>query len=211
MDNVTTVAPGVTRDDYWWGYRLEGRKEALLAASVAKPEWFPDGLRRNKRGQIIRQRKFTHNGERMECQQVSRLRFCVVVRYAEEESERRRALEAQRDEYEKALVDEQKELSGMPNSHQAYRAQYVRYFEAMYEDRFSQFFGKSKYHGYSYAPEVLDAIEQKMQDIRGILATGRTLYSAEVQQTRIKELKAKVAAVNPDVRAFLDRVITQKS
>lgn len=42
---TTTVAPGVTRDDHFWGYDLTGMKEALLTSGLAKEEWFWNGRR----------------------------------------------------------------------------------------------------------------------------------------------------------------------
>jgi hypothetical protein len=204
------VAPGVTREDFHWGYMLEGRKEALLAAGLAKHEWFPDGVQRNNRGGIIRTVKFEHEGRGAYCRQERKNWFLVGINYSEEERDRWHEASELREEYEKALTDEKKEIAHMPTSHEQYREKSVRRWEIMFEERFTDIFGPHEYHGFSYAPEVLAAVDLKMAEIRGILETGRTLYSAERQQARIAEVRAKVAAADPDVRAFLDRVTGQR-
>lgn len=62
----TTVAPGVTRSDHFWGYDLEGTKEALLASGLARAEWFWSG-RRGKDGRRLTTVHFKVDGNRAKC------------------------------------------------------------------------------------------------------------------------------------------------
>ena len=47
---TTTFVPGVTRSEWIGGYYLQGSKAALLAAGLARSEWFPAGDERDKFG-----------------------------------------------------------------------------------------------------------------------------------------------------------------
>lgn len=202
MDEYVVVAPGVKRNDCHWGYYLQGRKDDLIASGLVKAEWLPDESVRDKRGRVIRSRK-TMLADGMEVRATqTKLRFCVHFEYSDEEKERRHAIE----EYKKAKQAEAKELSHLPQSHEQYRNRYVGFFEALYEDRFSELFGESKYHGYRYAPEVIQACEVKLQEIRELLETGRTLYSAERQQAYIAKVKASTAAADPEFHGFLTSI-----
>lgn len=43
---ISKPAPGVERIDFMMGYHLYGTKTALLAAKLARREWFTDGRQR---------------------------------------------------------------------------------------------------------------------------------------------------------------------
>lgn len=58
-NDATTVAPGVTRNDHWWGYILKGSKEALIGSGLVQAAWFVEPGRRNKKGQVVRSKKQT--------------------------------------------------------------------------------------------------------------------------------------------------------
>jgi len=68
-DGVTTIAPGITRQDCHWGYYLEGTKDALLLAGVAQSEWFLDGREKTRHGKIIRTVYAEQDGIPVECRQ----------------------------------------------------------------------------------------------------------------------------------------------
>ena len=56
---------------------------------------------------------------------------------------------------------------------------------------------------------MLDELDIKAQEIRGLLEVGRTIFSAEVERARIAEIKAKTAAADPALQSFLERVTAQ--
>jgi hypothetical protein len=202
---LTTPAPGVKRTDSVRGFCLQGRKDALIASGLLRVEWFPTLTERNKRGNVVRTACTMHEGREIEIRHDGGQRYTAFCRHSDEE----RARYEEREQFEEAQAEEQKELAGMPTSHEAYRARAVRLFETMFEDTIVEFFGKRQYHGYSYAPEVLAAIEAKMQEAREILETGRTLYSQERQDARIAAIRAVTAEADPGLRAFLERVTKQ--
>src|SRR5690606_21591058 len=54
-------APGVTRQMAVCAV-FRGRRDALIAAGVAAPDWFQDGSERDVRGRVRRRRKFMMDG-----------------------------------------------------------------------------------------------------------------------------------------------------
>lgn len=198
--------------------RYTGTKAALIVGGYARCEWFPTAPQPGKRpGTIKRAFRFSNDLGRIGLRDKANgfwevdMPISDTERVAREEQfhskQERARLER---EYDRAIEDEQKELTHMPKSHDAFRRSAVSHVVAMLDGVVDIYCDSSKYHGYRYAPEVLQALDLKMQEIREILGTGRTIFSPEVQQSRVNELKARVASVNPDVRAFLDRVTALK-
>ncbi len=67
MAEQYAVGEGVTRTDCFWGYYLEGTRDALMKAGLAEPEWFADGTERNAHGRVVRTKYFKHAGRDCEC------------------------------------------------------------------------------------------------------------------------------------------------
>ena len=76
-DGITTIAPGIARYACHWGYYLEGTKDALLRAGMAKAEWFLDGHEKNRHGKTIRTVYTEQDGIPVECRQPAR-GLCMV-------------------------------------------------------------------------------------------------------------------------------------
>jgi hypothetical protein len=207
-NNTAIVAPGVERCECHSGYLLFGRKEDLLASKLVRPEWFPAPGERNSRGQVCRTKNSEYEGRSIRCSQKSARRFCVRVDYSEEDRERHR----ERVHYEKLLAEEEKELRAMSTSADEYRMGAERWIVDTLESFIGTFAADhQKYDGYCYAPEVLEALDLKVQELRGILEIGRVFFNAAARAARLAEIKAKTAAANPDLRAFLGRVTQQPS
>jgi len=200
-DSEREVAPGVLRYDGPDFYYLQGRKDALVASGLVRPEWFPTLQERNKRGYVKRTRTVEHEGRRVECRQASTHKYLVYFSCTEEERTRREALK----DFEEAQKSEDKEMRCLPSSHDEYRAETVERVERFVEHIITFFCGDSsmRWTGYSYAPEVLEEISLHFQEIRGLLETGRTVFDKQKQQARIAEIKSKTAAANPELRKFL--------
>ncbi|MBI3043561.1 MAG: hypothetical protein HYY78_12145 [Betaproteobacteria bacterium] len=84
-DCPITVAPGVTRINCSWGYYLEGKKEQIIAAGLAKPSWFTDPKERNKRGQIVRSKTQLIDGRRIDTTLPASGRCFVRFHYTDSE------------------------------------------------------------------------------------------------------------------------------
>jgi hypothetical protein len=175
--------PEVTREEYWWGYVLH-----------------------NKRGCIVLTKRSINEGLPIECKQLADGRFELTILWPDEEAERCRAREA----YERALAKERKALDCLPQSHEHYRStcsqQAVRMMELI-----KNVYCATPLGGYVYAPEVLDELELKIQELRELLLNGWTLFLPEVRKARIAEIKAKTAAADPQLRALLDSLVRPES
>lgn len=209
MSNETTqVAPGVVRHDCGWNrfHYLEGSRQALIASGLVRPEWLPNG-ERDSRGRVKRTRKSWVDGRLIQATKTSTHRHLVYFHRTPEEQGRAEG----RWEYDKALADEQKELRGMPRSHEDYREETARTVEYVIDQMAIKFFCVPReFHGYYYAPEVIEELQIKVQEIREILEDGRTLFDRKAHQKRIAEVKSKTASADPELRKFLDSLQTTK-
>ena len=61
-ETTVVVAPGVTREEYCWGFFLRGRKEALITAGFAEEDWFVRQDELDSHGRRRRQKKFVVKG-----------------------------------------------------------------------------------------------------------------------------------------------------
>lgn len=95
--DAVTVAPGVTRRDDGWCYYLEGEQEAIIKAGLAKPDWFEDGSRRNKKGYVIRTKNLMVDGRHVETVTRKSSRICTArINCTEEEQREYEAREVER-------------------------------------------------------------------------------------------------------------------
>lgn len=79
------IAPGVMRHGCHWGVIFEGKRDALIAAGVAVDGWFSDCQSRNKRGFIIRQKRFIQDGREIKTGVSAQGRCRVDFIYTERE------------------------------------------------------------------------------------------------------------------------------
>jgi len=54
VNQLLTEEPGVTVEYFWWGWIYKGTMDALINASIAEKDWFPDGVAQNTIGKIRR-------------------------------------------------------------------------------------------------------------------------------------------------------------
>jgi hypothetical protein len=107
---------------------------------------------------------------------------------------------------ERVQADEQKELKHLPRSHEHYRRQALLFVGVSLDGCISQC-SNNEYAGYRYAPEVIEALEAKCDEIEQLLETGRTLFAPEVRRARVETLKARsAAAADPGLHAFLHKL-----
>lgn len=86
-DDTITVAPGVTRSDNWWGYRLEGSKEALIGSGLVQAAWFVEPGRKNKRGYVLRSKRQTVDSRKIKTTIPAHGPCVVWMHYTESEAE----------------------------------------------------------------------------------------------------------------------------
>lgn len=79
-----TIAPGVTRNNYEWGFILRGRKDALLAARVPA-SWLSVEIDRDLNGHVIRTPATEYAGLKVRVTQYAKNKFSVHVETPDEE------------------------------------------------------------------------------------------------------------------------------
>src|SRR5260221_143145 len=86
--DTSTVAPGVTRRQCFWGYYLEGSKDALIASGLAHADWFIAPGERDKRGRVARSKKLKIDGHLVETRVPDKGPAFVGFHYTAQERER---------------------------------------------------------------------------------------------------------------------------
>lgn len=61
-DKVSTPAPGVTRLDNYFGTHFTGKRDALIEAGFADPDWFRQPGETNRRGRVMLSKRIKRNG-----------------------------------------------------------------------------------------------------------------------------------------------------
>lgn len=104
--DISTAAPGIKRMNCDWGYCLDGKQEAIIAAGLAKPDWFEDGTRRNTKGQVVRTKHLEVEGRKIETTTRKGSSFCSMrISYTEQEKTDYEARETEREAKEQRKPD----------------------------------------------------------------------------------------------------------
>jgi hypothetical protein len=194
--DTTTVAPGVTRTDCFWGYFLEGKKEALLRAGLAREEWFHTG-ERDKRGRAIRSNRFEHQGREIKVLRRNKSpggRYYVGVSYT--------ARDLQSKELAKAHADAQRKIAALPEDAEVFRADCTDLMERLLH-AFTSTHSTSEYTGWRLHPETLGEIERIGGHLRNAIETGKLLFDPAARRAAETRIKAEVAEQDPGLQNFL--------
>lgn len=190
------VAPGVTRTDCFWGYFLEGRKDALLRAELAREDWFPTGDR-DKRGRVTRSSHVKHQGREVE---VSCRGKCSVGRYYV--SVRYTARDLQSKELAKAHAEAQRKLADLPQDAEVFRARCIDLMERLVH-AFTSTHSTGEYTGWRLHAETLDEIERIGGHLRNAIETGKILFDPAARRAAETRIKAEVAEQDLGLQNFL--------
>src|SRR5258708_11630446 len=195
MPDRSTVAPGVRREDYSWGYFLEGKKEELLRAGLAREEWFPTGGELDKRGRVIRSNFVKHQGREVVCRdQCSGGRYQVSVSYTDRE--------LQLKELAKARADAQRKITALPEDAEVFRADCIDLMERLLH-AFTSTRSTSEYTGWRLHAETLGEIERIAGHLRNAIETGKILFDPPARRAVETRIKAEVAEKDPALQNFL--------
>jgi hypothetical protein len=86
--NVELLESGVKRRRMSWGFEYTGTRDVLLESRIVALAWLPDGIERNKKGQIKRTKITQRPYREIRCVQEARGRVVVWMPYTEEEEAR---------------------------------------------------------------------------------------------------------------------------
>jgi len=87
---VTTITPGVTRQNCGWCELLYGKIERLVATGLVKQSWFADGNQRDERGRVVRSKHLTIDGRHIKTTVLARGMCYVWIPYTPAEAEANR-------------------------------------------------------------------------------------------------------------------------
>lgn len=213
-DSFVTIAPGVTRQqgDESYSYRLEGTKEAIVAARLVPESWFVATGERDKRGRMARSKRFQIEGGRVIETSVpakgpAYVRFCSTEAEVQARQDRERAA-ADKELQRKAEDMELLELAWIPDSHKRFRELGVMRIEAMMTG--------PAYHlgrglgGYRYAPETIDAFKEAIEEALQVLAEGKTLFDPDRHAQRVAEIRTQGAKADTGLQRFLEQAIGEQ-
>lgn len=203
---VSTAAPGVARIDFMMGFHLHGTKDALLAAKLARPEWFAEGFKRDRRGRALRTVRGDFEGKRFKC--VHRARtddYVLTFYYVGEDLEARERewamAHAQRARLVDATATEQRRLADLPKDHEAYRAQMGRTAELIALE--VRTLAGEGIGGYRYADGAMEEIESALDALADALALGKTEHSPQRQRAAVNAVRAETAKADTALQAFI--------
>jgi len=194
------IAPGVAREDHWWGYVLEGARDALISTGLAKPEWFADGIARNKYGKVIRSIDHEVDGRKAQTRMLPKRGIYIVrVSYTTQEKDARE----RREKLDAGLRQERDRIAALPKSADDYRARReegVRMLLNAARDILVADHG-----GYRFDKSVDEVFDEAFDDLIDELRTRSVLYSAKGREAEIQRIKAETARRDPTLQSLLIR------
>jgi hypothetical protein len=181
-----------SRDRYW------GTKEALIAAGLAKAEWFP-GDPRCPRKRVYR----TPDGA-VEISKKSGGKFEVLIEISDEEETRRRGLGASRG----AASNAQAQIAALPKSADGFRSDLIQCAETLLG--VLQKYAENGSGGYRVSKPALDELEIAIGRVVSALEASDIAFSAKARAAAEREIMAKCGVVLDSAsRTFIDRLIAR--
>lgn len=181
------VAPGVTRENYLMHYLLRGNPAQIIAAGLAKPDWFAQPGAKDKRGRAVRRRTVWVDGCRVRTHLPERGPAQVNISLSNAEMDA--LLDVQ--EWERVRNEEARALAGLPDSHAAYRKislenlkRLMWVLRGMIEEPRG---------GYRYGPDVLAALDEAAADLVQILGDAQTHFDPKARAQIVAKIKGWTA------------------
>lgn len=198
----TTIAPGVRRCNCSWGYILEGRRDDLLAANLAQPEWFANGDQRDKYGRTVRSIRAVHEGRKIECRQVTKHRYDIRVHYTRDDE----AAYAHRAKLQAALEAEEKAIAALCGSHADFRKQANYSFEFA-STIIRNAMVKFQRDGYQLPWRDIKKIDKTLDKIARIIRNASVEFYESGRTGSIARIKAATAKADDQLQALLTEAI----
>ena len=181
------------RDRYW------GTKEALIAAGLAKAEWFPSDPR------CPRKSVYRTPDRSVEISKKGGGKFEVLIEIGDEEESRRRGLWASR----RAASNAQAKIAALPKSADGFRSDLIQYAETFLS--VLQKYAENGSGGYRVSRPALDELEIAIGRVASALETSDIAFSAKARAAAEREIMAKCGIVlDPASRTFIDRLIANR-
>ncbi len=197
-DRRTIIAPGVTREDYSYGYYLKGTKDDLVRAGLAKKSWFANG-QRDKRGRVIRSIYTEHEGRNVRCtEQQGKGHYSVEIDFTDAEQEARKNAEVAA----KAETEARRQLDDLPRGAQGYLKQIVAIVEGSIAG-IIVVSSHSKRDGYRLHPDTLAEIERIAGHLVAAVEEGKVVFNPADRAAVERKIRAEFAAHDPGLQKFM--------
>jgi hypothetical protein len=210
-DSKTTVAPGVTRSEYWWGYYLNGSKEALLSAGLVQEDWLQDGTVRNKRGYVVRSMSLTIDGRRIKTNVANdkRQTVTVLMNFTKAELAAGERAEGAREAAE-AAAKAQREIEALPKNAKEARERAANLFEAFVGSQIKMA-GNPKYDGYQLHAETISELQRLAGQMRNAIETGKVVFNRQARYVAEFKIRVQASKADPALQGFMQRITAKET
>lgn len=194
VDHPTTVAPGVLRTEYHWGYILNGSEAALTSAALVQESWLEDGTARDKRGRVVRSKRLTVNGRHI-CTTMTdpkRQLFKVRVRFTAAETAARENTKAAAE----AVANVRRNIEAMPKRAEEYRARLVDMFER-FGAAIIDFASTSSHGGYRLHAETIAELQRLTGHIANAIEIGEIVFDRKARMAAEIKIRSQAANAGP--------------
>lgn len=199
VDEVTEVAPGVTRTTSGWFWTFSGSIDALLAAGLVQTGSLP-----GDKGQGKSFGQFERDGRNLRAFLLGRGRRQTLAVHVEFTSSDLRARD-DRAELETAREYEARELGRLAPSRDAYRKEQdemARFILRAFRGQLA-----SSASGFSYSPAAIEEFDDKAYEIFELLKTAPIRFNESVRADAVAGIKSKTAKADKGFTAFLGPVL----
>ena len=201
QSNTQQSEAAIERSDCDWGYCLTGDKDALIMSGHAKLDWFEDGSRRNKSGQVVRTKHIVVDGRKVQTTTRHRSSVCDMrIFFTEHEIQER---------YEQEDREDSEQRRSTYQTPEEFRDLREAVIVSMVQNSLSACFSTTETRtGYRYtidptgAAKVLRALEAAARGLRAVQVKVEKLKNPA--EDRAVRNQAASASVDTAFRRFID-------
>lgn len=203
-----TNSNGIIEKTTDYGARIyRGTREALLAAGVARPEWFPDGEKKWKASRTMRGvqgRKTTLRAL------LGSADFVLTISPTHEEwRASRAAAENVLREDERAIRKAREAIDKLPRDSEAFRADLLNF--ACNVKGFIAGYASRAHGGYAMTAEGREAIEAAMENLRAAIEVAEITYSAKARAVEETCIRARALGSDVGFERFMGKALDPTS
>jgi hypothetical protein len=197
------LLPGIRVTHYHWSYILTGNRDVLIAANFAASDWFTAPGERDKRGRVVRGKRFTYVGRRIYTCLPVRGVARLDIHFTESEQ-----VEVKRfHEYKKKRIEAQKGLACMAHSENIFRKHCLLVVGSDWPTLSSFITGSNGMSGgFRFDRNAIEAVQEKYSEIAEILRGGRVTHCSKTQRREIGKCLESLCEVDPTFSTFMSTI-----
>jgi hypothetical protein len=197
--------------EYSWGKIYQGTKADLIAAGLAKLEWFPgQGTAKTatRIGMIDGEMKVLPLGRPATREQeekglvkifhTSKYVFQVRITYNQEYLDR----EKLKREVEKQHAEKKQSLDSLPKSGEEFSGKRHQILREMLGPMFNQYFCRAD-GGYHYSRDVIEKARELVHDLLDLAEEGQVYFDKKRYQYSLNDIEERDIKAHPEFSAFM--------